>query len=112
MMKITTSTSITSTSGVMLMSLMGCGPWVRSSGRKPWPHCAPDGVGQQLAQVAREAFQVGLDAADQAAEHVVAQHGRDGHRQAGGRHDQRFADRPGHLVDGDLARQRDAVSAW
>ena len=42
------------------------------------------------------------------AEHVVAQHGRDRDRQAGGRHDQRLADRAGHLVDGDLAGAGDA----
>jgi hypothetical protein len=35
MMKITTSTSITSTSGVTLMSLMGCGPGCAQGGRKP-----------------------------------------------------------------------------
>jgi hypothetical protein len=51
MMKITTSTSITSTRGVTLMSLKGCGPSRRSSrpnamtmpacGRAPHPRRAP-----------------------------------------------------------------------
>jgi hypothetical protein len=54
-------------------------------------------------QVVREAFELGLDAADDAAEHVVGQHGRNGDRQAEGRHDQRLAHRAGHLVDGEAA---------
>lgn len=40
-------------------------------------------------------------------EKVVAEHGRDCHRQADGRHDQRLAHRPGNLIDGRLAGHAD-----
>jgi hypothetical protein len=110
MMKMTTSTSITSTSGVTLMSLMGARALGALEAAESHGSALPAGRAcvQQLAQVAREAFEVGLDAADQAAEDVVAQHGRDGDGQAGRRHDQRLADRAGDLVDADLAGAGDA----
>ena len=108
-MKITSSTSITSISGVMLMSLIGREPALRS--RRP-NAIAQDStalrVEHHLAQVVREAFELGLAGTDPLAEDVVGQHRRDGHGQAGGGHDQRLADRAGDLLDGDAAGQRDA----
>src|SRR5882724_9424643 len=71
-MKITSSTSITSISGVMLMSLIGAGRFARS--RRPkamavWCWSARSrAVHDHLAQVVREAFEVGLARADQLAE--------------------------------------------
>src|SRR5437870_10782832 len=62
-MKITSSTSITSISGVMLMSLIGCGPVVRSRRPNAISVSASGGfrrVGDHLAQVVREAFELGL----------------------------------------------------
>ncbi|MCY1377543.1 hypothetical protein D9M69_651220 [compost metagenome] len=63
---------------------------------------------QQFTQVAREAFEVGLDARNLSAQHVVGQHGGDRHHQAGGRHDQRFAHRAGDLLDAETAAQPNA----
>src|SRR5687767_6638530 len=99
-MKITSSTSITSISGVMLMSLIGDGPLVRS--RRPKAMSGRLGlVGDHFAQVVGEAFELGLAGADTLAEDVVGQHrgNRDG--QAGGRHHQRFADRARDTLDRD-----------
>ena len=59
-----------------------------------------------LAQVMREAFELGLAGGDQLAEHVVGEHRGDGHREAGGRHDQRLAHRAGDLLHRDAAGRR------
>ncbi len=61
-------------------------------------------VGMQVVREAVEAVQDGLVAPHQ---RVVAQHRGNGHGQAQRGHDERFADRAGHLVDGGLARGAD-----
>src|SRR5450759_6041735 len=79
--KITTSTSITSTSGVTLISLIGAELSVRSkrpkdirtSIRSNWQHRL---AGNQLPQIARKPFQRNLNATDHAPQHVVSQYRR------------------------------------
>ena len=125
---------MTSISGVMLMSLIGCAPGLRSrrpkamaalaqaAGRAPGRSQArPRPLGgsdrrergglvlhDHLAQVVREAFELGLARGDALAEDVVGEHRRDRDGQAGGRHHQRFADRPRDALDRDRAGRRDA----
>src|SRR3990167_7500153 len=120
MMKMISSTSMTSTSGVMLISLMAS-----SLSSRPLPNAisvasllgrdmgdlhqrllvagerrAGDEVGMQLVrkpvELAQHHFIV-------AGKRVVTQHGGKRHRQTEGRHDQRFAHRARHLVDAGLA---------
>src|SRR5512144_1397941 len=76
-MKITSSTSMTSISGVMLMSLIGWAPGLRS--RRPKAiGCSAHGLGlarpaavdDHLAQIVREAFELGLARRHALAEHV------------------------------------------
>ena len=67
---------------------------------------------QQLPQVESKTFEIGLNAADIASENVVGQNGRDGHSQAGRRHDEGFTHWPGDLVDGDLPAAAIPTSAW
>ena len=58
-MKMTSRTSITSISGVMLMSLIGCAPGLRS--RRPKAMSAASlRVEHHLTQIVREAFKLGL----------------------------------------------------
>jgi len=56
----------------------------------------------------RKTFQFGLAGRDPLAEHVVGQHRRHGHGDAGGSHDQRLADGAADLVDADAAGRRNA----
>src|SRR4051812_50095279 len=74
-MKMTSSTSMTSMSGVMLMSLIGCAPGLRSRRPKAMDSGGFGGVGDHLAQVVREAFELGLALGDTLAEDVVREHG-------------------------------------
>src|SRR4051812_17276515 len=97
-MKITSSTSITSISGVMLMSLIGCGPVVRSRRRTVIVSGSLGGVGDHFAQVVREAFELGLAGTDTLAEDVVAEPRGNRDRQAGRGHHERFADRARDLL--------------
>src|SRR6267378_2371198 len=103
--KMISSTSITSTRGVMLIcelaSLTPREPptlmpiWFSSRGcRRGQKH------GAQLRPECCHVVQCARVATDQP---VVAKHGRHGHRQPEGGHDQSFADRTGHLVDACLA---------
>src|SRR5436305_5350288 len=95
-MKMTSSTSITSISGVMLMSLIGCAPGLRSS--RPNAMASGEGAGRRgrgalgvedhLAQVVREPFELGLARRNALAEDVERQHGRDRHREACRGHDE------------------------
>ena len=61
-MKITSSTSMTSISGVMLMSLIGCDVGLRSRRPKAMACCRQRAAASELhlAQVVREAFELGL----------------------------------------------------
>ena len=110
-MKITSSTSMTSISGVMLMSLIGGGPGLRS--RRPKAMAAQPAAGAAASTIisrrscAKPSSSASL-ARDPLAEDVVGEHRGDRHRQAGGRHHQRLADRAGDLLDRDRARRRDA----
>src|SRR4051812_743348 len=110
-MKITSSTSMTSISGVMLMSLIGCDAGVRS--RRPnamvrrWSGCGESSSGRvelHFTQVVREAFEIGFACGNPLAEDVVREHGRDRDGEAGGGEDEGLADRAGDLLD------RDAVA--
>src|SRR5664279_392777 len=119
-MKMTSSTSMTSMSGVMLMSLIGWAPGVRS--RRPkaiavllgGPRRARPGVigsvvaRDHLAQVVGEALELGLARRDALAEHVVGEHRGDRDGEPGRRHHQRFAHRPRDALDRDRAGRRDA----
>src|SRR5437868_13773745 len=95
-MKITSSTSMTSMSGVMLMSLIGCAPGLRSRRPKAMDSGGFGGVGDHLAQVVREALELGLALGDTLAEDVVREHGGNRDREARRRHHERLADRPRH----------------
>src|ERR1700754_2785943 len=89
-MKITSSTSITSISGVMLMSLIGADRFTRS--RRPKAIACSvrrRTVHDHLAQIVGEAFEVGFARADQLAEHVVGEHGGNRDGEAGRGHHQR-----------------------
>src|SRR4051794_23933846 len=66
---------------------------------------AGDKVGMQ---VMREAVELGQHELVAAYQCVVPKHGRNGDSEAQRRHDQRFADRPGHLVDRRLTSRADA----
>ena len=113
-MKITSSTSITSISGVMLMSLIGCAPGLRSRRPKVIVACARlrarrRGVAEAISRrsCAKPSSSASHEA-DHLAEDVVGEHGGNGHREAGGRHHERLADRAGDLLDRDRAAGRDA----
>jgi len=82
MMKITSSTSITSMSGVMLMSLIGCEAGLRS--RRPNAMMRAVSGWRRAASraVVGEAFEVGLAGGDPLAEDVVGEHGRNRDRDA------------------------------
>src|SRR3982751_4832995 len=108
-MKMTSSTSMTSISGVMLMSLIGCAPGLRS--RRPKAICASAAgaaVDDHLSQVVGEAFELGLARGDALAEDVVGEHGGNRDREAGGGHHERLPDRTGDALDRDRPRRRDA----
>src|SRR3954470_24560373 len=119
MMNTISSTSMTSTSGVMLISFI----------TSPVSSCVPKAMacssgllqlhdlalaradaragheeGMQVMGETIELVQHALVAAHQC---VVAQHRGDRDRQAQRRHDQRLADRARHLVDGGLPRGAD-----
>src|SRR5690349_15029242 len=108
MMKMIRSTSMTSTSGVMLISFItssvsSCVPKATSASLLHRDHVAVaargdprtgEEVGVQVVREAVELHDHGLVAAHQ---RVVAEHGRDGDREAQRRHDQRLADRARHL---------------
>src|ERR1700730_9999959 len=132
MIKMISSTNITSTRGVTLMSdiasasspptliamsasVLACGRWSgrladdRPGGPRRLVHsqshlCARDQVGMQLMGEMADHFLHALIATQQ---DVVAQHR--GHRdgQTDGGHDQRFTDRSRHLVDGGLSGDAD-----
>jgi hypothetical protein len=71
MMKITSSTSITSISGVMLMSLIGCDAGALEAAEGHGSRGARAGsVQHHLAQVVREAFELGLAGGDPLAEEL------------------------------------------
>src|SRR6185295_12551713 len=122
MMKITSSTSITSISGTMLISAIGAPPWrgsklakamARSSGcRRPRGERTDVGGAavagaraERLAhrdegvQLVGEGVELGREDAVGARQPVVADHRRDRDRQAEAGHDQRLADRAGDLVE-------------
>src|SRR6202521_5500281 len=130
MMKMISSTNITSTSGVTLMSDIAtpsssppdtCSAMKdysltgeRSSGRladrgrrlvHPQAHLdARNQVGMQLMCEVADAFLHSLVAAQ---ENVVAQHRRNRDHQPDGRHDQCLTDGAGHLFNGTLSRNTD-----
>src|SRR5690349_13107729 len=108
-MKMISSTSITSTSGVTLMSAIGPPPeppelnamvglpvgCVRSA-----LHFADARAGgEEVVQVVRESVELGVGAAVDAHEVVVREHRRDRDAEADRGHDQRLADRAGDGVD-------------
>jgi hypothetical protein len=109
---------MTSTSGVMLISFItsSVSSWVPKamagplhghdfSGPSAVHACAGHKVGMQ---VMGEAVQLGHDELVAAYQRVVAQHRGNGDRQPQRGHDQRLANRPGHLVDGGLPGHADA----
>src|SRR5204862_3428682 len=88
-MKMTSRTSMTSISGVMLMSLIGCAPGLRSRRPKAIGCARPPSaalVDDHFAHVVRKAFELGLARGDALAEDVVGEHGRNRDGQAGGGH--------------------------
>src|ERR1035438_5880397 len=76
-MKMTSSTSMTSMSGVMLMPRFGCPRGLRSRRPKAMDRPASGrrrGVDDHLAQIVGEAFELGLAGGDALAEDVVGEH--------------------------------------
>src|SRR5688572_8834731 len=109
MMKMTSSTSITSMSGIMLISAIGAwaplllNPPNAISGRFP-----DLGAGRQHGvQVVSERIQAREHDAVGAHEGVVGEHRGNRNREAERRHDERLAYRTGHLVEGALAGKAD-----
>src|ERR1039457_479798 len=116
MRKMMSRTSITSTSGVVLIV-----ETTSSSSLLEPMFMAMSGSGSDgsacrgvHARAHEDAVQVGAEAAHHFHRHlvaadqpVVAEHRRHSHEQAEGRHDQRLADRAGHLVDRRLAGNAD-----
>src|SRR5574340_1551635 len=130
MMKITSRTSITSTSGTTLISAIGpC--WRRGSklpmamasplrGRALFQlHCGTQRAsragrtagfvahGEHGVQVMGKGVQFGQPDAVAAVERVVGQHGGNGDGQPDGGHDKRLADRARYFVERALAREAD-----
>ncbi len=115
-MKITSSTSITSTSGVVLISAIGWRP--PFSLKEPKAMSAPQAALRQqdascgsCAPVVRKAWRSWAKPSSWArtmrlprVQRVVGKHGGNGDEQAGGGHDQRLAHRAGHLVEHHLRR--------
>ena len=107
-MKITSSTSMTSTKGVTLMSLKGLACEVL--GKRPnammddaiyrlnGPVDLTLLIREQMQQVLRKTFQHDFNLRHHAAKDVVGQHGRYGHSQSSGRHHQSLADWARHPV--------------
>src|SRR5687768_12330259 len=121
-MKMISSTSITSTRGVTLISAIGPPPPLlllkaivglrrqrRASalGRDGRFADARAG-GEEVVQVVREGVEAGVRVAVHAYEEVVREHRRDGDEQTERGHDQRLADRAGDGVDRRLAGSTDA----
>src|SRR4029453_17266366 len=107
--KMISSTSITSTSGVVLMvettssSSPAPGPTLMAMALRPGLR-ARQQHGVQIGAEAANLVHGGLVAAD---EPVVAEHGRHSDREADGGHDERLAHGTGHLVDRCLAGDTD-----
>src|SRR5690349_19172953 len=118
-MKMISSTSITSTRGVTLISDIGPPlslPVLKAMGVSV--RCYDDlalgrdfadasAGGEEVVQVVREGVELAVRDAVEADEEVVRQHGRDRDEQTDGGHDQRFTHRTGHGVDRGLARRTD-----
>lgn len=68
--------------------------------------------GKEGVQIVRKGVQVGHDHAIGARKSVVGEHRWQCHRQTGGRHDQRFADRPGDFSSAACPLKPIATSAW
>src|SRR5574343_813550 len=124
MMKMMSSTSITSTSGVMLISAVGI--WLPGELNEPMAMlCSLRGSagahrvdlgavgdegladGEEGVQVVGEGVQIGQHDAVGAGEGVVGEDGGQRDGKAGGGHDQRLADRAGDLLQRCLAGQAD-----
>src|SRR5256712_2718988 len=109
MRKMMSSTSITSTSGVVLIcefrsSSVSCPTVIAMSDRLVRGVAAAE---QRHLHGAAEAPHVLHGDAVAAHEPVVSQHCRDGHRETERGHDERLADRPRHLVDRRLSGDAD-----
>src|SRR4051812_32315276 len=107
--KMISSTSITSTRGVVLIV-------ETTSSSSAWPTfiAMASDLGRVLGRAQEHRMQVGREAAHHfhgglvaTNEPVVAKYRGYRHGKADGRHDQRLAHRTGHLVDGRLARDAD-----
>src|SRR5690348_5034654 len=98
MMKITSSTSITSTSGVVLISLMGGGPELASSGS------GAKAMSEVDMDAADEAVQVRENDAVASHARIVREHRRNSDDEARGSHDQRLAHLIGDLLQLHLSR--------
>ena len=114
--KMMSSTSITSTSGVVLMAeTTSSSSPSRADGHGHGGSSGLSAAPARLhARAHQHAVQVGAEAAHRFHRHlvaahqpVVAEHRRHRDRQADGRHDQRLADRAGDLVDRGLAGDAD-----
>src|SRR5688500_1054918 len=118
-MKMMSSTSITSTRGVTLISAIG--PPLSLPELKAMvllrqrdclalaADCADSRAGgEEVVQVVGEGVELAVGDAVQAHEDVVREHRRNGDEQADRGHDQRLADRAGHGGDRGLARGADA----
>src|SRR4051812_28587301 len=122
MMKMTRSTSITSMSGIMLISASGAGA---TPCRKPPNAMSAGSLGGRLerhdssgidyrrascehaVEIVRVSVQAGESQAVRTPESVVSEDGGNRHGQAEGGHDQRFPNRAGDLVERSLAGQAD-----
>src|SRR5678809_518401 len=102
-MKITSSTSITSTYGTMLISCMG--PRLRSAGI-PLPHRLPV---KDVGELFHEALEAVAEPVDVVRIAVVGDHRRNGGEQADGRGDQRLGDARRHLRQRRLLHVRQAA---
>src|SRR5690606_238353 len=118
MMKMMSSTSITSTRGVTLMSFIGplLLPVLKAMGLSEcyWDDASATGSadaragGEEVVQIVGERVELGDRGAVDLAEEVEGEHRRDGDEQTDGGHDQRLAHRAGHGIDGSRTGGADA----
>src|SRR5258708_29904874 len=125
MMKITSSTSMTSMSGIMLISPIGRAEVLRSKPRTSMSARTPRRGGgrlggrrrrailevrtgaQKYKDIVRERFQPRQHHPVASQDHFVSEHRRHCGGKPERRHDERLADRTGHLVEGALAGHAD-----
>ena len=119
-MKMISSTSTTSTSGVMLMSEREV--WVRPLAAVKAITAAPPGLRRfvgglrllaldRVQHLQREVIAAGSKVADRSADQVVGDHGRDGGRQSGGRGNQGFGNSGSDRAQGGGARGAQTVES-